>query len=113
MPTTDKLFTLTPAAIAYYQKKMTDKRTCLRFFTKSGCADKKLEIEFVAKEKISGCEVLSQDDVEVFYNKEDADFLKGLIIDYVKNITGGKIELMNPNAVNMCGCGSSWSTEKK
>jgi iron-sulfur cluster assembly protein len=104
----EKLFTLTPAAISYYQKKLKD-HTRLKFSTKSGCSGKKLDIEFVEPEKVADCEVLDQDDIQVFYDKKDSEFIKGLRIDYVKNIVGGTIEFQNPNATNRCGCGSSWS----
>jgi iron-sulfur cluster assembly accessory protein len=102
------LFTLTPAAIAFYQKKLTNE-TFLKFSTKSGCSGKKIEIEFVNTEKIINCEVLEQDEIKVFYEKKDTEFLKDLEIDYVKNIVGGTIEFNNPKAKNRCGCGSSWS----
>lgn len=102
------LFTLTPATITFYKKKLSEGEH-LRIFTKSGCSGKKIEIEFVDENRMSDDDILEQDGIKIFYNPEDSDFLKDLEIDYVKNLVGGTIEFHNPNAKNMCGCGSSWS----
>jgi iron-sulfur cluster assembly accessory protein len=101
------LFTLTPPAVAYYQKKLPADH-CLKISSKSGCSGKKIEIDFVPPEKVSACEILEQNDIKIFYDTKDTEFLKDLSIDYVKNLVGGTIQYNKPDAENVCGCGQSW-----
>lgn len=36
-------------------------------------------------------------------------YLQGATIDYVKNLMGSQFTVINPNAKNTCGCGSSFT----
>ena len=40
-------------------------------------------------------------------------YIAGMRIDYVENETGGGFLFSNPNAVNTCGCGESFSVAKE
>ncbi|WP_281244720.1 iron-sulfur cluster insertion protein ErpA [Salibacterium qingdaonense] len=51
---------------------------------------------------------LEQNGLEVLVNKEDADVLEGVVIDYKQNMMGGGFTIDNPNAIANCGCGSSF-----
>ena len=42
---------------------------------------------------------------------QDLKFINGLILDYSEDLMGGGFRFHNPNAVQSCGCGNSFSVE--
>jgi iron-sulfur cluster assembly protein len=53
--------------------------------------------------------VIDQGDWRVFVDPFSAQYLNGVIIDYVSSMQGSGFTFKNPNATGGCGCGSSFS----
>ena len=53
--------------------------------------------------------VLAQDGYSVFVDPFSAQYINGVIIDYVSSMQGSGFTFKNPNATGGCGCGSSFS----
>ena len=46
--------------------------------------------------------------VPVIIDPFSATYLKGAVVDYVDELTGGGFKISNPNARQSCGCGKSF-----
>jgi iron-sulfur cluster assembly accessory protein len=46
--------------------------------------------------------------VSVLIDSFSANYLRGSVIDYVDDLTGGGFKIKNPNAHQGCGCGKSF-----
>ena len=53
--------------------------------------------------------VLSQEGFNVFIDPFSAQYISGVVIDYVTSMQGSGFTFKNPNATGGCGCGSSFS----
>lgn len=53
---------------------------------------------------------LTQHGIPIVIDKESRKYLEGTIIDYKESMLGGGFVINNPNAINTCGCGSSFRT---
>jgi iron-sulfur cluster assembly accessory protein len=53
--------------------------------------------------------IIDQSDWRVFVDPFSAQYLNGVIIDYVSSMQGSGFTFKNPNATGGCGCGSSFS----
>jgi iron-sulfur cluster assembly protein len=53
--------------------------------------------------------VLDQDGFKVFIDPFSAQYISGVVIDYVSSMQGSGFTFKNPNATGGCGCGSSFS----
>ena len=53
--------------------------------------------------------VLDQGEFRVFIDPFSAQYISGVIIDYVSSMQGSGFTFKNPNATGGCGCGSSFS----
>lgn len=53
--------------------------------------------------------VVDQDGWKVFVDPFSAQYINGVIIDYVSSMQGSGFTFKNPNATGGCGCGSSFS----
>ena len=53
--------------------------------------------------------VVDQDGFRVFIDPFSAQYISGVIIDYVSSMQGSGFTFKNPNATGGCGCGSSFS----
>jgi iron-sulfur cluster assembly accessory protein len=53
--------------------------------------------------------VLEQGDWKVFVDPFSAQYINGVVIDYVSSMQGSGFTFKNPNATGGCGCGSSFS----
>ncbi len=47
--------------------------------------------------------------VKVAIDEFSAPYINGATLDYVKDFMGGGFTIKNPNAMNSCGCGNSFS----
>ncbi len=50
--------------------------------------------------------------VKVVVDPMSIHYIKGSCVDYIEDEMGGGFKIDNPNAVQSCGCGSSFSTEE-
>ena len=48
--------------------------------------------------------------VRVLVDPVSADYLRGAVIDFSDELTGGGFKIRNPNARENCGCGKSFGT---
>src|ERR671938_138943 len=53
--------------------------------------------------------VLPSDGFNVFVDPFSAQYINGVIIDYVSSMQGSGFTFKNPNATGGCGCGSSFT----
>lgn len=53
---------------------------------------------------------VTQQGIPVVIDKESSKYLNGTVIDYKESMLGGGFTINNPNAINTCGCGSSFRT---
>jgi iron-sulfur cluster assembly protein len=53
--------------------------------------------------------VLPQGGFNVFVDPFSAQYISGVVIDYVSSMQGSGFTFKNPNATGGCGCGSSFS----
>jgi iron-sulfur cluster assembly protein len=53
--------------------------------------------------------VLDQGEFRVFIDPFSAQYISGVVIDYVTSMQGSGFTFKNPNATGGCGCGSSFS----
>ncbi|BAU62682.1 iron-sulfur cluster assembly accessory protein [Stanieria sp. NIES-3757] len=47
--------------------------------------------------------------IEVIVDQETFSYVQGLQLDYSEDLMGGGFRFQNPNAVNTCGCGLSFT----
>jgi iron-sulfur cluster assembly accessory protein len=53
--------------------------------------------------------VVDQDGWKVFVDPFSAQYINGVVIDFVSSFQGSGFTFKNPNATGGCGCGSSFS----
>ena len=53
--------------------------------------------------------VLDSNGVRLFVDMFSAQYLNGVVIDYVTNVMGSGFTFKNPNATGGCGCGTSFT----
>jgi iron-sulfur cluster assembly accessory protein len=53
--------------------------------------------------------VVDQDGWKVFVDPFSAQYISGVVIDFVSSFQGSGFTFKNPNATGGCGCGSSFS----
>lgn len=58
---------------------------------------------------IDGDFIIEKNDVQVRIDPMSYQYLEGITIDYVQDLTGARFQISNPNAKTTCGCGSSFS----
>ncbi len=53
--------------------------------------------------------VISQDGFEIFLDRKSVIYLRGVVLDFQKGLSGRGFQFNNPNASNTCGCGESFA----
>ena len=53
--------------------------------------------------------IVDQGDYKVFVDPFSAQYINGVVIDYVTSMQGSGFTFKNPNSTGGCGCGSSFS----
>ena len=53
--------------------------------------------------------IVDQGEYKVFVDPFSAQYINGVIIDYVTSMQGSGFTFKNPNSTGGCGCGSSFS----
>lgn len=108
------LVTITPVAAAEVKKFMTQENVDpakggLRVSVQpGGCSGFKYGL-LIEDEAAEDDLVVEQGDWKVFVDPFSAQYLNGVIIDYVSSMQGSGFTFKNPNATGGCGCGSSFS----
>ena len=63
----------------------------------------------IEEESRQGDFILDDKGVRLFVDMFSAQYLNGVVIDYVTNVMGSGFTFKNPNATGSCGCGSSFT----
>ncbi|HEY9879640.1 MAG TPA: iron-sulfur cluster assembly accessory protein [Leptolyngbyaceae cyanobacterium] len=74
-----------------------------------GCSQWSYVIEFEVQPH-SEDTLVEYGDLRVVISQTAISTLNGLTIDYAEDLMGGSFRFVNPNAVQTCGCGISFST---
>jgi iron-sulfur cluster assembly accessory protein len=73
-----------------------------------GCADFYYILKF--EDAINpGDQVLNCGGIQVVVDAQSIDYVNGLTLDYSEDLMGGGFRFHNPNAVQSCGCGNSFT----
>ena len=108
------MLTITPVAVAEVKKFMTQENVDpakggLRVSVQpGGCSGFKYGL-LIEDEAAEDDIVIDHSDWRVFVDPFSAQYLNGVIIDYVSSMQGSGFTFKNPNATGGCGCGSSFS----
>ena len=92
------------------QQKGLDDTHGLRVFVQGGgCGGMQYGMTFEGNPRDDD-EVYEQHGLKVIVDPTSLFYIEGSNIDYVDNLMGGGFHIDNPQAVNSCGCGSSFRT---
>lgn len=75
---------------------------------KTGCLDLSYSLSFDEAAQV-GDQVFHCADLQVVVDSTSLTYLEGLLIDYSEDLMGGGFRFHNPQAVQNCGCGNSFS----
>ncbi len=59
-----------------------------------------------------GDQITDQHGVKLVIDSMSLQYIAGSTVDYVEDMMGGGFKIDNPNAIQSCGCGHSFSTEE-
>ncbi len=102
---------LTDAAVAHLRTTLANEPSALGLrvgVKKSGCTGYAYVMDF-ANEITEDDLLFEQDGVAVLCDQTSLAFLKGSTLDYVVNGLSRLLTFHNPNVVDSCGCGESFS----
>ncbi|WP_407275025.1 HesB/IscA family protein [Halothiobacillus sp. DCM-1] len=102
---------LTPVAIEHLRKTLATEPSALGLrvgVKKSGCTGYGYVMDF-AKTLNPDDLWFEQDGIAVICDQASLEFLKGSTLDYVVNGLSRLLTFHNPNVVDSCGCGESFS----
>ena len=108
------MITVTGSAVKHLRTMLAERPDTrdagLRLFVENGgCSGMSYGMEFGQGQ--AGDELVEQDGVRVFVDKESAAHLRGSVIDYYDGLTGTGFRIRNPNAKRTCGCGTSFEPD--
>ncbi|MGM0481505.1 MAG: HesB/IscA family protein [Pseudomonadota bacterium] len=105
------LISMTDDAIRYFESRLLDNPNALiRLSTKaSGCTGYAYVLDSVESAQDTDHVVMVNDSLTVAVAANAVDLIRNTEIDYVKEGINGIVKFNNPNVVNECGCGESFS----
>ncbi len=72
-----------------------------------GCSGLVYNVEFDSQK--DGDFVIPQEGFEVYLDRKSIIYLRGIVLDFQKGLSGRGFQFSNPNASNTCGCGESFA----
>ena len=72
-----------------------------------GCSGLSYHMEF-EKDSAPDDRVIHSDDLDIVVDAKSFPYLDGIHIDYTEDLMGGSFCFQNPNAVEVCSCGTSF-----
>ena len=107
------VITLTSAAAAEVKSMQANKpenagKPLRVFIERGGCSG--MQYSMVFDEVRDGDTVVEQEGVQVVVDDFSLDYLRGTVVDFSDNLTGGGFKIRNPNAAQTCGCGRSFES---
>ena len=108
---TESVLSLTPSAAEQVKSMLANEQDSagkrLRVYVeKGGCSG--MQYGMVFDEQRDGDVADEFHGVGVLTDAISADLLRGCVIDYKDELTGGGFKISNPNAKQSCGCGKSF-----
>jgi len=102
---------LTPGAVAEVRRLLEEDQhrgQGLRLgVSGGGCSGLVYKVEFDAPKE--GDVIIPQDGFEVLMDRKSIIYLRGVVLDFQKGLSGRGFQFQNPNASNTCGCGESFA----
>jgi iron-sulfur cluster assembly protein len=75
-----------------------------------GCSGMSYMMDFTESSSVSEQDdVFDYDGFKIVCDRKSLLYLYGLVLDYSNAMIGGGFQFTNPNAVQSCGCGKSFS----
>ena len=109
--TTEIVLTLTPRAAAEVRDILTKPENAGKHFRvyveQGGCSG--MQYGMVFDEQRDGDFASEQESVTVLVDGISAQYLRGTVVDFSDELTGGGFKIINPNAKESCGCGKSFN----
>lgn len=109
-----KIIHLTEAAKKYLLSlnKLHVNNVYLRISVKQGgCSGMSYSMLFEHKDNITDYdEIIEYNNFQIVCDSKSLLYLYGLSLEYKDQLIGGGFQFVNPNAVQTCGCGKSFST---
>ena len=106
------MLTLTPSAVQkvkdLYSQDNSLTGKSLRVFVGQGHGCSSYEYGFSFDQAKDGDTTLPCDGFQVVVDAPSAALLKGSVIDFMEDFSGGGFAIQNPNAKRSCGCGKSF-----
>jgi iron-sulfur cluster assembly accessory protein len=112
-PSTETIIELTPQAADQVNSLQTEQPENagkhLRIFVeKGGCSGMQYGMTF--DEKRDGDFACESNGATVLVDAFSADYVRGTVVDFSDELTGGGFKISNPKARQSCGCGKSFET---
>ena len=108
--TTDSVITLTPSAAGEVKNLLTQPdnagKTMRVYVEQGGCSG--MQYSMVFDEKRPDDLFVEMHGVSVLVDPFSAKYLRGTVVDFSDDLTGGGFKISNPNAKQSCGCGKSF-----
>ena len=76
---------------------------------KSGCSGFKYVIDFTNEVETDAIVQRIDTDLSIIINKQSLPYLSGIHLDLLKEGLNEKLQFINPNGKDVCGCGESFS----
>ena len=109
--TTETILMLTPRAAAAVRDILTKPENAGKHFRvyveQGGCSG--MQYGMVFDEQRDGDFASEQESVTVLVDEISAQYLRGTVVDFSDELTGGGFKIINPNAKESCGCGKSFN----
>jgi iron-sulfur cluster assembly accessory protein len=109
--TTETILKLTPRAAAEVTDILTKPENAGKNFRvyveRGGCSG--MQYGMVFDEQRDGDFASEQQGVTVLVDGISAQYLRGTVVDFSDELTGGGFKITNPNAKENCGCGKSFN----
>ena len=109
--TTETILTLTPRAAAEVKDILAKPENAGKqfrvFVEQGGCSG--MQYGMVFDEPRDGDFSSDQEGVTVVVDGISAQYLRGTVVDFSDELTGGGFKITNPNAKESCGCGRSFN----
>ncbi|WP_339842692.1 iron-sulfur cluster assembly accessory protein [uncultured Halopseudomonas sp.] len=106
-----QVVTVTPAALEHFRRQLASQpgRSVRLSVKKSGCTGFMYVIDMVEQGAESDLRYQLDGEIELFVDGDSLPILSGTQIDLVKEGINKQIRFVNPNVIDECGCGESFS----
>ena len=101
---------MTEAAAKQISTLITSKEAVILAIEGGGCNGFQYKFGLVPIEDISEDDfIIEKAGAKVYVDVISANYLQGVVIDWIEDTFGSHFKLNNPNVKTTCGCGSSFS----